>query len=52
MISRRTVLLMLTTVAVFSNLPAWAAGGRGGPVRSVVQREITRSADNIMTGLP
>ena len=33
MISRRTVLLMLTTVTVFSNLPAWAAGGRGGPVR-------------------
>jgi hypothetical protein len=32
MISRRTVLLMLTTVAVCSNLPAWAAG-RGGPVR-------------------
>ena len=33
MISRRTVLLMLTTAAVCSNLPAWAAGGRGGPVR-------------------
>jgi EF hand len=31
MISRRTVLLMLTTVTVFSNLPAWAAGG--SPVR-------------------
>jgi Ca2+-binding EF-hand superfamily protein len=31
MISRRTVLLMLTTVAVCSSLPAWAAGG--GPVR-------------------
>jgi Ca2+-binding EF-hand superfamily protein len=34
MISRRTVLLTLTTVTVFGqNLPAWAAGGRGGPVR-------------------
>jgi Ca2+-binding EF-hand superfamily protein len=33
MISRRTVLLMLTTVAVCSSLPAWAAGGRAGPVR-------------------
>jgi hypothetical protein len=32
MISRRTVLLMLTTATVFSSLPAWAAGG-GGPVR-------------------
>ena len=32
MISRRTVLLMLTTVAVCSSLPAWAAGG-GGQVR-------------------
>jgi Ca2+-binding EF-hand superfamily protein len=32
MISRRTVLLMLTTVTMCSNLPAWAAGGRGGPV--------------------
>jgi Ca2+-binding EF-hand superfamily protein len=31
MISRRTVLLMLTTVTVCSSLPAWAAGG--GPVR-------------------
>jgi hypothetical protein len=31
MISRRTVLLMLTTVTVGSSLPAWAAGG--GPVR-------------------
>ena len=33
MISRRTVVLMLTTVAVCSGLPAWAAGGRGGPIR-------------------
>jgi Ca2+-binding EF-hand superfamily protein len=33
MISRRTVLLMLTTAAVLSSLPAWAAGRRGGPVR-------------------
>jgi Ca2+-binding EF-hand superfamily protein len=31
MISRRTVLLMLTTVTVCSSLPAWAAGG--DPVR-------------------
>ena len=30
MISRRTVLLMLTTATVCSSLPAWAAGG---PVR-------------------
>ena len=33
MISRRTVLLMLTTVTVCSSLPAWAAGGRRSPVR-------------------
>ncbi len=31
MISRRTVLLMLTTAAVCSSLPSWAAGG-GSPV--------------------
>src|SRR5258707_12233571 len=30
MISRRTVLLMLTTVTVCSSLPAWAAGGPVG----------------------
>jgi Ca2+-binding EF-hand superfamily protein len=33
MISRRTVLLMLTTVTVCSSLAAWAAGSRSGPVR-------------------
>ena len=30
MISRRTVLLMLTTVTVCASLPAWAAGGPVG----------------------